>query len=122
MDKFENLIGKTIISISGDVGDDEMIFKTNDGIYKLYHEQECCEKVDIMDIVGDKQDIINSPILLAEEITHEDENPNGLIVLEYQENFTWTFYKLSTIKGSVTIRWYGTSNGCYSERVEFVKI
>ena len=76
-----------------------------------------------MDIVGDRKDVIGSPILLAEEVTHENENPDVVAKIpEYQESFTWTFYKLATIKGSITIRWYGESNGYYSESVEFAKI
>ncbi len=33
-----------------------------------------------------------------------------------------TFYRLQTIKGSVQLRWFGESNGCYSESVEFEQV
>ena len=119
---FSELIGKTLTAIGGaEVGNDCIIFETTDGdIYKLYHYQDCCESVDIEDINGDPNDLIGLPILLAEEATSE-ENPDGYIP-EYQDSFTWTFYKIATNKGYVVIRWYGESNGYYSESVDFVKL
>lgn len=65
--------------------------------------------------------MIGSLILLAEEVT-SNENPDDYKSEWDQESFTWTFYKLSTIKGSVTIRWYGESNGYYWESVDFEEI
>lgn len=35
---------------------------------------------------------------------------------------TKTFYWFRTEKGEVTIRWYGSSNGYYSESVNFVHV
>lgn len=116
--KFEELLGKTIIKIKGEVGSDSMIFTVDNGDrYELYHEQDCCEIVSIEDICGDLADLIGSPLLLAEEVISV-KNPEG-IEIELQDSFTWTFYKLATNKGAVTIRWYGESNGYYSESVEF---
>ena len=90
-------------------------FTSSDGQeYVMYHEQDCCEDVTIEEIIGDITDLLNSPILLAEEVSEEGESEWG--------TSTWTFYKLATIKGSVTIRWFGESNGYYSEAVDFVKV
>lgn len=122
---FEELNGKVLTRIKGlEEGNNVVYFYTSDGdIYKMYHEQDCCESVSIDDVCGDVEDLINAPILLAECVC-SDENPEDVSesILEYQESFTWTFYKLSTMKGDVTIRWYGESNGYYSESVDFVKI
>lgn len=115
------LAGKTLINIEGGVGDDEMVFTTAEGeIYKLYHDQNCCEIVKIEDICGDLSDLIGNPLLVVEEVA-SDENPPG-VSPDDQDSFTWTFYKLSTIHGSVTIRWYGESNGHYSESVDFAEV
>ena len=125
-----NLLGKTLSAITVNDNQDEIIFECTDGIkYKMYHEQDCCEDVSIEDINGDLSDLIGSPILLAEE-TSSNENPkdiqdqkdSGSDKWDFQDCFTWTFYKLATIKGYVDIRWYGESNGYYSESVDFVEV
>ena len=116
--KIEELIGKTFVSVSGKQGDERMEFKTADGSgYCFYHSQDCCESVSIDDVCGDLSDLEGSPILSASEEISKNKNPDGVNIPEYQDSFTWTFYKFATIKGSVTVRWYGKSNGYYSEQV-----
>jgi hypothetical protein len=110
------LVGLTLTKI--EKRRDSILFET-DGAHQflMFHDQACCENVTVDDITGDLDDLIGSPILIAEEVTSK-KNPDG-ITKEYQDSFTWTFYKLATAKGSVTIRWYGESNGYYSETVDF---
>lgn len=118
---FDELFGKVLTSI--DKSDDEIVFKTGDGAqYKMYHYQECCESVYVESIVGDLDDLIGEPILVAEEATSDQDPGDYKNASEYRDSFTWTFYKLATRKGYVDIRWLGESNGYYSERVSFEKV
>lgn len=119
MAELSELLGKTVTDIE-QVDNRELIFTLDDGRkYKLHHLEGCCEKVDIEDITGEIGDLLNSPLLMAEEVTYKGENPKGVAIPKYQDSFTWTFYKFATIQGYVTVRWYGASNGYYSERVDF---
>ncbi len=113
------LLGKTLLRCER-FGNDVIEFETADAVYKLFHDQDCCESVTIEDINGDLKDLVGSPITMAEEST-SNENPEG-VKPEYQDSFTWTFYRFATVKGYVTIRWYGESNGYYSESVDFQKL
>lgn len=109
------LMGKTLTEIKQN-GEDELIFTCQDGErYIMHHLQDCCEYVSIDDIVGDLNDLLNTPITMAESVESGGDGAKD----RYDESFTWTFYKLATVKGYVTIKWYGTSNGYYSESVDF---
>jgi len=122
MSAISELIGKTLTGIEGKVGGDRITFTAGDGTsWVMYHSQNCCESVDVEDICGDLQDLIGSPIIQAEESSN-NEWPEGVEPLQYNESYTWTFYRIATAKGLVVIRWYGSSNGYYSESVDFEKV
>lgn len=95
-----------------------LIFANDNEIYLLYHGQECCEDVTIDDVCGDLHDLEGTPLLKAEVVSYN--NDDGLIGAKdtYDDSYTWTFYKFATRKGYVDVKWYGTSNGYYSESVD----
>lgn len=111
---FEDLQGRILTKVVNLDNDELRFHLTEDHYVKMYHIQDCCESVVIEDIVGDLNDLVGTPLLLAEEISNlpsEDED-------DAYGTCTWTYYKFRTIKGSVDIRWYGSSNGYYSESVD----
>lgn len=110
---FSDLEGETFNKI--EEKEDEILFHTEAGqTIRMYHEQDCCESVTVEDICGDLQDLLNSPIVWADESENADDSA--------EESATWTFYRIGTNQGSVTIRWYGESNGYYSESVSIEMI
>lgn len=130
----------TFTKVKGCVGGDTIYFTADNGdTFVMYHDQDCCECVIIDDIIGDLSDLVDTPILVAREDASDDRAESELAILDSEEavlakikgiapnppcseSETWTFYNLRTIKGSVTIRWHGTSNGYYSESVYLAKV
>lgn len=119
---FSDLIGITLAKVEIEPGMARLYFTAEDGRkFMLYHDQDCCEDVSINDIEGDLKDLIGHPITLAEESSNSEQQP-GQVVDYPGESFTWTFYRIFTAKGGVVIRWFGSSNGYYSESVDFCEV
>lgn len=115
MAEFSDLKGKFLKHIEVDKEHEEIFFVTTDNqVFRMYHEQDCCESVYIEDICGELSLLIGKQIVLAEEATNSESSD--------WDSTTWTFYRIATMEGLVTIRWCGTSNGYYSESVDFAKI
>lgn len=126
--EFDVLKGKTIRRIdfvySKISENDEMeslteliLYTLDNKKYRMFHEQDCCERVRLEDINGDLGDLLNVPLLMAEEVSSR-ETPKDVDFCSYMNVYLWTFYKFATIHGSVTLRWMSVSNGYYSEKVE----
>lgn len=103
---------------------EKIYFYCKDGfMVKMFHDQECCEWVYLQDDDGldNEVDIFTDcDWCVIEEEIYEHDGKNKLEPLDKDDgSYTWTFYKFKTNKGYDTMRWYGTSNGYYSESVDF---
>lgn len=114
-----DLIGKVAVAVTRNenslfpYGNENIRFTLDNGdVYELTHTQDCCESVYIEDINGDLSWLVGHPILSA-EITYSDGNQG--------ESSTWSFCRFSTYAGTVVIRFFGESNGYYSETAELIK-
>ena len=109
--KFEDIIGKTFVTVIAEGGyEDRIVFTEVDGTqYAMKHFQDCCEQVGIEDIDASLDILVDTPIISAYESTEDGEDE------------LWTFYRASTVKGTVCIRWHGTSE-YYSTSVDFGEV
>lgn len=108
------LVGEIIVDVIGlEQYSDEIVFVCEGGKrVKMYHEQDCCELVSLEDFNGDISDLIGAVVITAEGRTEHDNDEDDY------ESVTYTFYDIQTNKGSLWLRWCGSSNGYYSESVD----
>lgn len=117
MRKINEHLSKGIIKVEGlCAGSDEVLFYCKDGfLIKMYHKQDCCENVIIESVdseINNNDIYTDCSTCFMTETAYSDTNNDD-------DSFTWTFYNVKTNKGYDTIRWYGESNGYYSESVDF---
>lgn len=133
---FSILEGKTLTSVENK--GDEIVFTADTGeVFRQIYYSDCCATCSVEEIHGDLNDLVGSPILMAEESSSREPDEalrikreeakksaesKGEYYYEDSDSETWTFYKAATNKGSVTIRWYGSSNGYYSESATFERV
>jgi len=122
---FSDLVGKIFTDVKvdenggGRFNSSAVVFIGSESFALGYHG-DCCASCDVKQIDGDLEDLIGTPILSAEE-TFSDEPPSGPDY-EHLDSWTWTFYNIRTIKGTVTIQFWGESNGYYSETASFERV
>ena len=114
---FSDLVGETLTKIEGtDIDSERITFETESGrTFVMMHYQDWCESVTIESVDSNLDDIIGHPIVLAEEVSNYDETGG------YGDGCTYTYYTIASEVGTVVIRWYGVSNGYYSEAVDFTE-
>jgi len=131
IDIFDDMLGLTFTEVT-QRDDEQITFTTAEGdTWIMHHQQDCCESVTIEDVCGDLQDLVGHPLVQAESVTSDTENDitdKERVWLTLKDEFTdvdenelWTFYKFATIKGSVNIRWFGSSD-YYSISVSLYKV
>lgn len=96
MYEFCHIAGKTVDDIrdckpeSGSV-----TFRFDDGTYcTLGYHRGCCESPHVDDVAGNLDSLVGQVVVTAEE--HSFDSSDGSL---------WTFHRISTGKGAVTIRW-----------------
>ena len=122
---FSELRGETIVNVETDDNEFIIFHCASGNVFKMYHMQNCCESVAIEDVAGGTlHDLVGQEIIEAYESSNSD-NPKARTYgddVEYtDDSCTWTFYTIRTMNTTLTIRWYGSSNGYYSESVNFIK-
>lgn len=110
-----SMIGVVYDTVEGRPGGEKLVLESADHKAEFYHDQDCCEHVCIAQIDGTLDDLVGAPIALAEVVHGGQIDPKP----EYPDSWTWTFLKLATAKGYVTVRWLGESNGYYSEDIDW---
>lgn len=115
---FSELQGLALQDFVVSEGGDQIEISAGGRRFVLEHDQGCCESVVVESISGDWKRAIGEVVTEAVE-NHNQELPKKD---QYDESWTWTFYTIRTHSATIVIRWYGTSNGYYSEGVDFKEI
>ena len=97
---------------------DVVVLSFEDGAtITMQHHQDCCEMVYLEDFeVSGVSDDMSGATLHSWHVDSSSIRPSKDAKSEDCDE--WTFYNVRTSKGSLWMRWFGTSNGYYSTDVD----
>lgn len=115
---FSELVGKTLKSVK--LENAVLFLETDDGaLYTQQYYEDCCAGCGLIDGLDDLVKLIGQKIVVVAEETTSRDMPSDYKPDYEPESFTWTFYTIRTFEGTAVLRWYGSSNGYYSETATF---
>lgn len=109
----KNLIGETLEYIDIDEDNNQILLTTKSGKrIMIYHHQDCCESVRIVDTVGNWDNLIGKVIIDTDEEIISSSDKDGY------DSRTETNLTFKVDGDTVISKWIGESNGYYSENVD----
>ena len=110
------IAGRKVLAVSGTqhLSEKVRILVEGAGVLTFEHQPDCCEKVYL--VVDDKDDFVGLRGATVIYLELAESGVKRVIKDEYGDSTeTWTFLRLCTSQGPYTFRFYGSSNGYYSE-------
>ena len=116
--EFSDLVGEVLDSVDIDRGENQILLTTRSGRrFMVYHEQDCCEKVQIVGQDGNFDNLIGKPLIEARDFAVD----TGESESDYDSQTTTTLV-FRVDDQTVISRWIGDSNGYYSESVDIAEL
>jgi len=113
------LVGEILTHIDVDADNEEILLTTQSGRrFRVYHNQNCCENVNIVDTEGEWHTLLNKKLVEVKHTEYDD----GVPPYDGCESYTKTAILFRVDDATVISRWVGTSNGYYSETVDLAEI
>jgi hypothetical protein len=114
--KFDVLVGEVLDAVDIDREKDQIFLTTRSGRqFLIYHEQKCCETVEISGQDGSFDKLIGKPIVEARDNAVDTSE-------EAADSQTTTTLVFRVDDHTVISRWVGDSNGYYSESVDIAEL
>ena len=123
-DNIDLLKGLTVKTIDAFEGGGDIMITTNCGRqFRFTHFQDCCEHVDIYSIDGDLKRLEGFRLVDVQmETVDEPEGWADSDEAKWADSYTFTDVVFKTNAQTICVKWFGESNGYYSEGVDFEEL